>query len=101
MGRVDTHLTQFRLINKLMADNGDVMTRQVSRQLHRLKAAAEQASITATIRRDRQNERLARQAAREKSGFYDGTMALANVLGQHFGRMRRQAGENGGLVRLR
>ena len=44
---------------------------------------------------------LERQSAREKSGFYDSAMALANVLGQHFGRMRRQKGDNGGLVRLR
>lgn len=43
---------------------------------------------------------LDRQAAREKSGFYDGAMALANVLGQRFGRMRRQKGDNGGLVRI-
>lgn len=27
----------FKLINKLMADNGDVMTRQVSRQLQRYR----------------------------------------------------------------
>ena len=27
----------FQLINKMMADNGDVVTRQVSRQLQRLK----------------------------------------------------------------
>ncbi len=52
------------------------------------------------VRAERSRALLDRQAAREKSGFYGGTMALANILGQHFGRMRRQRGDNGGLVRL-
>lgn len=52
------------------------------------------------VRAERGRALLNRQAAREKSGFYEGTMALANVLGQRFGRMRRQRGDNGGLVRL-
>jgi len=52
------------------------------------------------IRKERGRALLERQAAREKSGFYDGTMALANILGQRFGRMRRQI-EDGKLVGLR
>jgi len=51
-------------------------------------------------RKERGRALLERQAAREKSGFYEGTMALANVLGQRFGRMRRQL-EDGKLVRVR
>ena len=52
------------------------------------------------VRKERARALLERQAAREKSGFYDGTMALANILGQRFGRMRRQRDDNGKLVRL-
>ena len=40
MARVDTQQTNFRLINHFMAKNGDVMTRQVKRQLERLRDKA-------------------------------------------------------------
>lgn len=52
------------------------------------------------VRAERKRALLNRQAVREKSGFYEGTMALAGVLGQRYGRMRRQRSDNGGLVRL-
>jgi hypothetical protein len=37
MARNDTQQTVFRLVNHMMQVNGDVMTRQVSRQLQRLR----------------------------------------------------------------
>jgi hypothetical protein len=70
-----------------------------SNRLGRVSTFTSAAKLAA--RKERGRALLDRQAAREKSGFYDGTMALANVLGQRFGRTRRQKGEHGGLVRLR
>lgn len=43
-----------------------------------------------------------RQNRREMSGFYEGTMALAHLLGQRHGRLGRQRDDTTGkLVRMR
>lgn len=77
---------------------------KVPRQIERIRARRDAENIESTQkdlkRRAAQKDRLDRQAAREKSGSYEGTMALANVLGQRFGRIRRQVRGNGGLTRL-
>ena len=76
------------------------MPRQVERQTERQRMAKIAHDEGVNQRRMAGNDRLHRQAAREKSGFYEGTTPLANILGQHFGRMRRQRGDEGRLVRL-
>lgn len=74
--------------------------RQIARARARYDAASEARGERGQDRHAAQYERLDRQAKREKNGFYEGTMALANILGERFGRMRRQRGDKGGLVRL-
>lgn len=69
-----------------------------SNRLGRVSTFTSAAKLAA--RKERGRALLERQAAREKSGFYDGTMALASVLGRRFGRMRRQRDEDGSLVRM-
>lgn len=77
---------------------------RITRQIERIRARRGAENVASGAKeQDRhgaQQDRLYRQADREKSGFYEGTMALANVIGERFGRMRRQKGEQGGLVRL-
>ena len=61
------------------------------------EAAREQADLDKRARAQAKRER---QARREKSGFYDGTPALAKLLGQRFGRLGRQLNDDGKLVRV-
>lgn len=59
-------------------------------------------TVKRNVRKARQKARLDRQTRREKSGFYEGAMPLASVLGQRFGRFGRQVSDKTGkLVRLR
>lgn len=70
---------------------------------HQAKAELDVATrnVKRNIRKARQKARLDRQARREKSGFYEGTMPVASVLGQRFGRFGRQRDDaTGKLVRM-
>lgn len=80
--------------------------RTLTRQFLKGQAKAEldvaTRNVKRNIRRARQKARLERQSKREKSGFYEGTMPVASVLGQRFGRFGRQVSDKTGkLLRLR
>lgn len=74
-------------------------TRQMARARDRLVAKEDARRSAKQDAKERARAKLARQAEREKSGYYDTTMAVANVLGVNHGRRIRNKKDDAGKRR--